>query len=303
MAKFSDTNFMSIGGSSQTASVWFRIKAQAKLAGYTVPRSSDGLTYNSSGYQITVDATGPGGIRNHKSWFVLRDPAGRREFCVMFDIASGQQGIRFKFSELSRFTGGSPAALVTPSAADERIVFAGGTDAAPTFGTWMSTGTVYRTHVIFNSTPIGGVYPICVFNTTGSGQAAGQFIVEPMAPGSYDASDVSPLAMCCDAGSGLPVLGGWLGYGTGSQTWATFSAGDGPYNGTMPVELLTGKDPNGRPYYTASSGGVRMKGYGTTLAAKGCARSYPATCNTATDAGCYLNARVYPYPENVAPLI
>src|SRR5688500_12752572 len=115
MAKFSDCNQIV---SSTTAIPMFLVKEVLKSSGWTIPASSDGLTYNSSGDQITHAGSGAGGHQNTRAWWRARDPNGRREITVQYVGISGSLTWRTKFSELSRFVLGSPAATVTPSAAD-----------------------------------------------------------------------------------------------------------------------------------------------------------------------------------------
>ena len=301
MAKFSDCNTIT---SSTTGVPTFIFKQTLKAAGWTVPSSSDGLTYNASGDQITTSGTGAGGLQNTRSWFRLRDPGGRRELCIQYASISGSLQWRVKFSEVSRFTGGSPSATVTPTAADERVVWGGGTDASPT-GSYIWSSISARVHVIANSTPIGGVYPFIAFCTITPGSTAigGFMCMEPMAPGSYDALDVSPVIMNFSDASGVPSSWqGWLAYGTGSQVWITsFVSANATFNGGLPPDLVTGKDVNGRPIYTATSGGTRIKGYGATIALKGPSRTFPATANRAVDAYVYLGAYAIPYADNTEP--
>lgn len=51
-----------------------QLKTFLKTLGWTVPRSSDGLTYFPTSDGITGFGTGAGGLSNAKSWFVLRQP-------------------------------------------------------------------------------------------------------------------------------------------------------------------------------------------------------------------------------------
>ena len=46
----------------------FQFKTLMKTAGWTVPRSSDGLTFNSSGDQITSGSSGANGMNNNNAW-------------------------------------------------------------------------------------------------------------------------------------------------------------------------------------------------------------------------------------------
>lgn len=115
----------------------FLLKTQLKAAGWTVPRSSDGTVYNSSGDQISSGSSGAGGMDNARAWFVIQQPGVTpRQFCCQRQNTTGagtSQSWRIKYSKGAGFTGGSPAATVTPSATDEQILLGAGTDAAPSF--------------------------------------------------------------------------------------------------------------------------------------------------------------------------
>jgi hypothetical protein len=62
--------------------------------GWTVPQSSDGLTFNQSGTnKITQAGTGTGGMANPGSWFILKEPSpgiggNRREFMFFKNTSS-----------------------------------------------------------------------------------------------------------------------------------------------------------------------------------------------------------------------
>ena len=110
-------------------------------AGWTYQASGAGTgqSYNAGGKVFTNTGSGTTGWSNTNAWARLQDPGGTREFVFQHDNASKT---RIKYSASARFTGGSPAAGVAPSAADERIIWGGGTDASPTFGTWFSAFTL-----------------------------------------------------------------------------------------------------------------------------------------------------------------
>lgn len=294
MAKFANCNSVPVAH----AYAIVLLKTTLKLAGWTVPSSSDAITYNSTGDQITTGATGAGGFGNAGSWFRIQEPGGRREWC--FQASSAQ--FRAKWSESSKFTGGTPGTTRVPSAVDEQVLLGGGTDAAPTYANLL-TGATYRVHIVANSTAIGGVYPFVLWCTTTPGStAAGGFIAqEPMSPGSYDAGDLSPLLVMCSVSAGIPGGSAWFGYGGGSPVFGPVTISSaGVFNGAMPTDYSTSKDVNGRPYWTRTTGG-HWKGYGTTMSFKGPARSYPATANTATDGQAYIGSYVLPFADNLAP--
>lgn len=309
MAKFTDVNNIESLTGVASATAFFRLKTVLIAAGWTVTSSSDGTTYSAVADVITTGATGAGGLGNTNAWYCIQEPGGRRQFTIQHLTTTF---FRVKYSALAKFTGGTPGALQTPSATDQQILVGGGTDAAPTGLLYFNTGN-NRVMVIANSTPISGVYPfqLWVMATPGSANTTGALALEPMAPGSYDSADADPCVIfACTTSSGgnsLPgamasTVNGWLAYGTGSQVWsAGITGANGVFTGTLPPDLVSGKDVNGRPIYTASSGGTRIKGYGSTIAIKGPSRAYPATANRATDAYVYLGGVVLPWADGVEP--
>lgn len=302
MAKFSDVNTIGTG-----AAAIFKLKAVLKAAGWTVPSSSDGTTYNSSGDQITVATSGAGGMANNNAWFVIREPGGRREWC--WQRGTNNQNWRVKYSASARFTGGSPSATRVPSATDSpdaNALGGGGTDASPSFASLFATDSSYRVHITANSTPISGAYPFNIITTTTPGSTASNFSAfqEPLATGSYSSADTDPAVVSVNGSQGgfmATLVQGWLAYGLAGQVWVTFTVNTVITAASLAADLASGADVNVRPYFTASSGGTRVKGWGSTIGTKGLSRTYPATANTATDAYVYLGNFAIPYPENTVP--
>lgn len=132
---------------NQTAGVGsdivYRLKTALVASGWTVTKSSDGTTYNSTGDQITHTGTGAGGIKNARAWFVIRQPGtNQREFCIQrsSDASTLNYNWRIKYSggPSTGFVGGTPSATQVPSATDEATLLGGGTDASPTFSNWFT---------------------------------------------------------------------------------------------------------------------------------------------------------------------
>jgi hypothetical protein len=120
----------------------YNLKTLLKSVGWTIPRSSDGTSYNASADQISSGASGANGMDNAKAWFVITDPANTRQFCFQRQTSVGVNTSylwRVKYSKGAGFTGGSPAATVTPSATDEQILLGSGTDASPGFAAFFGT--------------------------------------------------------------------------------------------------------------------------------------------------------------------
>jgi len=167
MAKQSSVNNTGVTGAEGI----YILKETLKLAGWTVPRSSDGTTYNASGDQITSGGSGANGMANSRAWFVVQSPNGEHQWCFQRGT-SNNTSWRVKVSALDGFTGGAPSATQVPSATDERLLHGSGTDASPTTATLFPTDSTYRFHVIAESTAVGTAVPIYPFwsfiNPTGS---------------------------------------------------------------------------------------------------------------------------------------
>lgn len=140
-------SFSTGNSSANGADYVYRLKEHLKTNGWTVKSSSDGTTYNSSGDQISSSGTGANGMNNTRAWFRIQCPAISgitRELTFQISAAGGASW-RIKYSYSTGFTGGSPAATVTPSATDEGIILGGGTDASPSFAAAHS-GAASNTH-------------------------------------------------------------------------------------------------------------------------------------------------------------
>lgn len=96
-------------------------------AGWTVPSSSDGTTYNpagnviANGILISAFSPTPGSPCNANSWFRLRHPLGSFELCFHHGTANHSDQWKIRYSTLG-FTGGAPSATASPTAADEVYV-------------------------------------------------------------------------------------------------------------------------------------------------------------------------------------
>jgi hypothetical protein len=124
MAFIFETNIW-LGNAGDVSSALFHLKEQLKLAGWTVPQSSDGITYNPTGDQITVETRDvPGGI-NFTAWFVVQSPEGHA--WMFWDNIPPYATETIWTVRVSRagFTGGSPDANTPPSATDEGTLSSG----------------------------------------------------------------------------------------------------------------------------------------------------------------------------------
>lgn len=140
--------------------------------GWVTIEESDGTTYESdvvtNGNQVTHGGTGAGGLNNNHAWFRIQEPGGVREWTFQRSTVNDTQW-RVKVSALDGFTGGSPGATQTPSAADENVVHGSGTDASPGYATLFNTATFYRWHLVAWDVAENGVYPFIAFATNNSG--------------------------------------------------------------------------------------------------------------------------------------
>lgn len=284
MAQLGNMNVLCGSGGT----MMYAVKEGLKAAGWPTIASSDGTTYNAAGDQITSGNAGANGFGNTRAWWRGRDPGGRREVTLQHvGVGAGVNGsnYRIKMSESARFSGGAPSATVTPSATDEQVLLGSGTDASPT-GAGVSGNATQRVHVVADSSAVGNVYAFQVNSfTPGSATEGGlRFFCEPMAPGSYDAGDVAPCVWFCGGAAFSNTASGWIAYGTASQAWSTaMTYTPGIFIGTMGVDPINLRDVNGFcgwSYVLAAS--QRSKGVGSRLAAKGPARTHPATANLAS---------------------
>jgi hypothetical protein len=316
MAKFASCNNAEITGTANNfghVRLMYTLKTIKKQAGWTIPYSSDGTTFNASGDQITHAGTGAGGLMNNRAWFVAREPGGRREWCWQAGNTVSASQARVKYSAAARFALGAPTAQVTPSAADERVLIGGGTDAVPTMSQIVSDGPAYRYHIAAHSMPVSGAYYFGYFVTTvpGASQGYGVCFQEPMAPGSFvEGGDNDPVAIACKYDTQVAQAWAcWYGYGTPSQVWVVIGGtliwtSHAVFAGNMGTDLVTGQDVNGKMHFYANvSSAPRFKGIGAFIGRVGPARNYPATLNTATDAYVYLGNYLYPFADNVVPSV
>lgn len=135
---------------STGAITFYELKTLLKLAGWTTLSSSDGTTYNSSGDQITSGASGANGWNNTRAWARVQAPDGYQEYT--FQRTTSSIAWRIKYSRAGHFTGGAPAATVTPSAADEVVLMGSGSDAAPTGISFLANDATYRWNAAASNT-------------------------------------------------------------------------------------------------------------------------------------------------------
>jgi hypothetical protein len=244
MAKITDVNGVPTTG----AAAIYKLKTTLKAAGWTVPRSSDGSTYNSSGDQITHAGIGAGGMENGKAWFVIESPNGEHQWCFQRDLSDNAEW-RVKVSSLDGFTGGSPGILETPYATDEQIMNGGGSDGSPTFGDLFTVDGGYRFNVIAQDAATGTgveIYGFWAFAVeVGIGDIETIIAHEPMDPDTFPElssgtraapviGDPDPCIYVCDFGGGIATKsititttsGYWAAANSSWKHWHRMNYGD-----------------------------------------------------------------------------
>jgi hypothetical protein len=141
--------------------------------GWNRKSDSDGTTYDPAGAKLTHGGSGAKGLGNANAWFRVQGAAGGPfEWCIQRGADNTQWRIK---SALNAFTGGSPGATQTPSAAGEVIRLGGGTDASPTFATLFPADATYLVDALVQDAngPPPGAYNCALITYTflGAGDA------------------------------------------------------------------------------------------------------------------------------------
>lgn len=271
----------------------FIIKTMLKAKGWTVPRSSDGTTYNSTGDQITHNGSGAGGMSNNNAWFVIKAPNHNREFCFQ---GNGDTGWRVKYSGGDGFTANQTATRV-PSATDEAVMHGTGTDASPILSTMIDGGTLQRFYAIVGGADEGYSF-LFWYHKFGQGGISNYIGMDAMQPDSYHSSDIDPVVVVMGStnnslsGSNEFVavsnqVRGWLRKGLSGSGFQPLVAHHGAYTTNSTINLVPGYPYPGqkealsyvtyvRPLSLSAPAGVkgistifrwvtRMRGYGFVL--------------------------------------
>lgn len=232
---FTDVNLTPATG----AVAIYNLKQRLKAQGWTVPRSSDGTTYNSSGDQITTGAAGAGGMANNSAWFIIQAPAGGRQFCFQRGTTNVLWRILYSFS--AAFTGGSPGATRVSTATDQQFLCGGGTDASPTYYTLFGTADGgWRHHIAVDGASPYGWYSVG-YPTGGGGVTHGLFM-DPLTQTAGGATpDVDAYCFYANgrttenmeggaliweltSGQGPAFVGGYLKKGLAGEGWVMINA-------------------------------------------------------------------------------
>jgi hypothetical protein len=273
----------------------FLLKSALKAAGWTIPKSSDGTTYNSSGDQISSGASGANGMGNALAWFVAKDPAGLRSYC--FQNSSSAPGDnhqwRVTYSKSVGFISGSPSATQVPSATDGKVVQGSGTDSSPGFATFMGSDGVlsYRYSCAASSTPIAvvigattyNVYPFFSVGFPCGGGTPNHGFVADVVNGSlssqFDVNDTDPQIIYSGYAAGNPVFTSGLATAGNFLFWingTTFDSTGGisdrggfsASQAVLGIDPATGSDLGGKPLfiYQDAVSPKWVKGYTSVMA-------------------------------------
>lgn len=200
-------------------------------AGASVLADSDGTTYDADGGQVTSGGSGAGGLGNTSAWVRVQFPDGRE---ITIQRGANNQSWRIKYSAQSHFTGGSPGAARTPTAADEALRFGGGSDASPTYATWFASDNSYKLYG-----GAGGAADGWWFGTalnSGGAPSAGAFM-DPLSSSTTGDDDPCPIcivalgtsftkAALTSSSASLTSAGvyGWLKYGLSGAGYVAIPA-------------------------------------------------------------------------------
>jgi len=307
----------------------YSVKTTLVAAGWTVTKSGDGLAlYSASGDIITGGGAVAGGLGTTRAYFTVTDASTK--VCLSFQTISNTT-YRVKYSETGAMAGGSPNSTTVGSATDEQVLYGAGTDASPTGTQMLHTDSLYRFHVVANSTAqaSNGTFPFwfgCSVILTGV--QASFFGLDGMATGTYHSLDTIPRAIITwyvAAGPSptdwTPVADttayarGWIAYGLGAASFKRLSmfqlsanssslGGPGPSQ-TMNISPYAGAEDQPLPLLLG-----RVAGNGTLPGPKGiCSdikmsthstRAYPSTILNSTNAYVYFGGLLVQWPETVS---
>lgn len=197
-------------------------------AGATKLMDSDGTTYSSSGTQVTGGGSGTNGLGNTSAWVRIQFPDGRE---LTIQRGSGNTAWRIKYSKAAGFTGGSPSATQTPTATDQAIRYGGGTDASPTYGSWLATDNTYQLYG--GCDPVSGWW-FATRITIGGATSAGAWmdVLGTPAVGDLDPSTIGIANTSAPfTAAGLADNSATL-TGTGVYSWLNFGGGSASYVAT-----------------------------------------------------------------------
>jgi hypothetical protein len=172
------------------AAMMVAAKTALKAIGWTVPRSGDTSTYDNTGADLITSGAVLG---VNTAWYELLAPDG--SWGQTWQRLGAFNSARIKAQWGTDFSGGSPSATQTgqPAAAtDEILLLGGGTDAAPTGGTFAAGSDGNQNlHIVADTEPPYG-FLIWSHRDTGVDGPDMALLFDPMNPDVVDASDLAP---------------------------------------------------------------------------------------------------------------
>jgi len=187
----SSCNLTTTATTNNTADMFYYLKQTLKQAGWTVTKSSDGVTVNASGDRITnfitTGGNTSGSMYNSGAWYVLQAPGAvagaTRQICVQ-RTATGANVFSIWYSYNSGFTLTAGSATVAPTASDSILIVNN------TYFTYNGTAATCRFSIAADNAAPYGWY---MFNfLAGSGGIFSSLVFEPMMTGTYNSSDNDP---------------------------------------------------------------------------------------------------------------
>ncbi len=202
-----------------STTMMFDFKQLLKVAGWTVPSSSDGTTFSSGDI-----LNSPSDLANTDAWFILRQPLDatasyggvQREFAIQ--RGSADDDWRGKYSYSASFTGSADASTLPD--ADDQVRFWG--EELPSFGVdlnFFSSNGSYKVAMAADTKQPFGWY---LFNYSHGGDVNQCLVFEPMAVGTTASQDKDPYVIYVSDSStfSLDAAGGDM---TDASTGSTIS--------------------------------------------------------------------------------
>lgn len=218
MAWAFDVNIVGITGGALA----YRLVELLESVGWVRRAASDGTTFDIvNGASVTHGGTTAGGFDRASAWIVLEAPDDDSGVLVRLCLQRGSASsgdIRAKVSFDSAFTGGSPSATVTPSAATQYTIRGGGTDAVPTYGSWVPTAGTRTYHLVAEDEA-----PWCFAGwgtVNGFANGALGLAMDWCVDGSHPVEDTNPYVFYfADASGGSTSIWGVTSLGTTTNVW------------------------------------------------------------------------------------
>jgi hypothetical protein len=283
--------------------VMYELLTNLVAAGWQIVSSGDGLSaYSSSGNVFSNGfASGANGLGNTRAWFRAQAPlfsGVHRELVVQMG-ATGNL-VRVKYSPAAGFVGGAPSANTVPSATDEGVITGGGTDASPTFTSYISgPNGAMRAQYAMGDASIG--YSFCMIAyEVGTGPIGNISVFWMDVLSVAHAADLDPCVLSVGFSSTNPK--GFMGALTAANFGALSIVADGC--NIVPTNTFDNTDDFYSLVYVHSGATLAgVKGYSSIFYANGVSRGGVAVENVdgVADRLLFGNNQAMPWP-GAAPL-